>query len=147
MRFYILKPEVPGGIDEECRCDFSGVPPRIDELVISFDDWLGDDLLTTHPVFFVTEDLAAKLRGSNLDGYALAPMKVTRSELFEDIHEDDPLDLPEFLWLRVHGRAGFDDFGISDSMELVVSDRALSLLRSMRLVQCQATPLKESPTH
>lgn len=145
MRFYVLHPEVPGGIDEECKCDFSAVPPRVDELVVSFDDWLGDDLLTTHPVFFVTAQLAERLRGTGLGGYALAPMKVKRSELFDDIHEDDPLELPEFLWLRLHGRAGFDAFGFSDSMELVVSEQALSLLRSMRLAQCEVRPLKESP--
>lgn len=147
MRFFVLHPEVPGGFDEESECDFLVVPPKVDKLVVQFDDWLGDDLLTTHPVFFVTAALAEKLRSTDLSGYALAPMRVTRSELFGDIHEDDPLDLPEFLWLRLHGRAGFDDFGCSDTMELVVSERSLSLLKSMRLAQCEVMPLKEDLIH
>lgn len=140
MRYLALEPEVLGGIDADCDCDFSIQPPRIDNLVLSFDDWLGDDLLTTHPVFFVTQDMASKIGAAKLSGCAFAPMTVKRSELFDDLHEDDPLELPAFVWLKVHGQAGVDDFGLTSKAGLVVSDRALSVLKSGSLEHCDVAP-------
>lgn len=134
---------MPGGIDEECKGDFSVHPPRIDKLVMYFDDWLGDDLLTSHPVFLVTPDMASRIGAVDLSGYDFAPMKVKRSELFEDLHEDDQLKLPRFVWLKVHGEPGVDDFGLtSKGTNLVVSDRALSILKSGRLSHCDVAPFR-----
>jgi hypothetical protein len=140
MRYFVLHPEVPGGIDEDCQGDFAIQPPRIDELVIYFDDWLGDDLLTTFPVFYVTASMASQLKGSNLSGFSLASMRVKRSELFDDLHTDEPLELVEFAWLQVNGEPGIDDFGVTNKTELVVSERALSILFTGRLNQGRVSP-------
>jgi hypothetical protein len=144
MRYFTLEPEVPGGIDEECEGDFSARPPRIDKLVMYFDDWLGGDLLTSHPVFFVTQEMASRIGAAKLSGYESAPMNVKRSELFEDLHEDAPLTLPKFVWLKVSGAPGVDDFGVtSKGTTLVVSDQALSVLKRGSLNHCDVAPFRK----
>lgn len=142
MRYFSLEPEAPGGMDDECKGDFSARIPTIDELVMYFDDWLGDDLLTCHPAFFVTAQMASRLRASSMTGYTLAPMRVKRSELFEDLHENGSLELPEFVWLQVRGDPGVDDFGLTERTVLVVSDRALSILQKGRLNHCDIAPFE-----
>jgi hypothetical protein len=39
--------------------------------------------------------------------------------------------LPKFLWLTIHGVVKADDFGLSQQLELVISDRALALLQKL----------------
>lgn len=128
-------------MDDGFEGDFSVQPPRIDKLVMYFDDWLGDDLLTSHPAFFVTQKMASAITAANLSGYRFAPMKVNRSLLFEDLHEDDPLELPEFVWLQLHGKPGVDDFGVTaEGADLVVSDKALLVLTTGSLNHCDILP-------
>ena len=96
--------------------------------------WLGDDLLESFPCFIAAEGLRKRLAQSGLSGCRFDAVEVSKSDLFEEIHPDR--ELPEFAWLRVVGRPAIDDFGLSSDHRLVVSQRALDVLKSFRLDHC-----------
>jgi hypothetical protein len=43
------------------------------------------------------------------------------------------------MWLKVLGEAGKDDFGISRDNQLIVSERALEILKPFGLSHCDMT--------
>jgi hypothetical protein len=45
-------------------------------------------------------------------GVEFGPVEVTKSPAFDHLHPGRPI--PEFLWMKVHGRPGVDDFGMSN---------------------------------
>ena len=137
MKFYRLKPEVAGGFGEDIVIDHSVSPPRIDQLHYEFDGWFGDALLTSFPCFIVTERLANELKRSNASGAGFADVKITQSSEFDELFPD--VSLPKFLWLKIYGTPGKDDFGISKDNRLVVSEGVLRLLKSAGLSYCDIT--------
>ncbi len=65
-------------------------------------------------------------------------MEVTVDEQYTEIY--GTLELPEFKWFYVTGKAGQDDFGVTDKADLVVSQAALDVLRQGRLDECDVEP-------
>lgn len=133
--YILLKPEVPGGWGGGIVANTSTHPPRVSHLQIQFDGWLGDDLLTSFPSFFVTAGLAAALRESSFSGFTLAPMDVVASDLYDQLHPNQPL--PACHWLQISGAAGVDDFGVTAQADLVVSQHVLEFLRRFQLRNCE----------
>ena len=103
----------------------------MNRLHLEFIGWLGDSLLETFPVFVVTRALGDALTSSRLSGFTLTGSEVSFPDQFVDLYGDR--DLPEFFWLRVAGQAGVDDFGLSNDHRLVISLRALDLIKSHSL--------------
>jgi hypothetical protein len=135
VRYFVLRPEVPGGVGKKTMMDRSVHPPLVSRLHYELDDWLGDDLLAGFPCYIVTSRLANALRSSGLSGADLAEVTVTTSEEFRELNPDRPL--PTFAWLKVIGKAGQDDFGTEYRGRIVVSETALRLLRSFNLKHCE----------
>jgi hypothetical protein len=128
-KFYVLEPEVSGGWGEHTvSAREPGQHPRVHRLHYKFDGWLGDELLETTPCYIVTERLADDIRRAGLTGAAFDEVEVSTSEQFEDLHPDRKL--PAFVWLKVNGAPAADDFGVTPDLMLVVSERALKLLRN-----------------
>ena len=138
MLFFVLEPEIAGGWGERTVADTSSFPPTVTALHYRFDGWLGDELLESFPCYIVTDRLAVRLRRSGLTGFRLQPVAVSTSEQFDELYPDR--ELPAFKWLHPVGRAGMDDFGLSDAHQIVVSERALTILRKFRLQHCEITP-------
>jgi len=140
MPYFILRPEVPGGLGENCELMHRpGEQPVVTRLHFEFGaGTLGNDLITTHPVFMVTSRLADALRQTDLTGFALSTdMEVSVDENVQELEPDWPV--PVIEWLQVSGTAGSDDFGISDG-DLVVSDTALAELRRHKIDECEVFP-------
>jgi hypothetical protein len=136
--FYQVGPEVAGGWGEGTIADTTVHPPVVHRLHYRFDGWLGDELLESFPCYIVTRGLAERLAESDLNGFELRPVEVSRSPMFEEQHPGRPL--PPFKWLWVTGRAGAHDFGLAGGSRLVVSDRARDLLMGYELGQCAFEP-------
>jgi hypothetical protein len=136
MRFFVLQPEVAGGLGRNTVLSRSTHPPVVTHLHYEFEGWPNDDLLTTFPCFIVSERLAHFLQEKCLSGFELQEVEVSLSEQFEELYPERAV--PEFIWLNVNGEAGSDDFGVDVSGRLVVSETALGLLRSMNLQNCEA---------
>ncbi len=126
-QFYIVEPEVPGGLGERTVIDYSSRGTPIRSLHFVFEGWMGDELVTSTPCFLVTERLAAEIQRQGLSGVSFDSVEVTVSPEFEELQPD--CKLPVWLWLRVCGKPGEDDFALHDDIDLVVSDRALQLLK------------------
>src|SRR5512143_2828590 len=131
MQYLRLDPEVAGQIGESTVMDVSVHPPIVDSLHYDFEDWDGDVLVTSFPCYIVTEGAMRQIQSHGLTGVEFAPVTVTTTDTF---HELNPgLELPAFVWLKVHGAPGVDDFGLAPPAELIVSERALELLSGLGL--------------
>ncbi|MQM26554.1 hypothetical protein [Glycomyces albidus] len=140
MSYYLLEPEVAGELGEDTVMDTSVHPPAVTRLQYVIQDWLGDEILESTPCFVVTEHLAGLIEAAGLSGYRLADAEVVLGEDAEELAEG-PIDLPKWQWLQLTGTAGADDFGASANGSLVVSERALGVLRQGTLDNCDVEAL------
>ncbi len=125
--YYIVEPEVAGGLGDETELDSSVHPPRVYKLHYEFDGWLGDVLLETFPCFIMTDAAKQEIEANRLTGTRFDDVKVTTSEVFAELYPSRML--PKFVWLRIDGTKEKDDFGVMPDGRLVVSQRALDILR------------------
>lgn len=160
-QLFQLEPEVAGGWGpgthyanlDEIRAGRATVP-ELRNFEYLFDGWLGDELLTTHPCFIITEGLAASLQRADVSGVRLEPVKVSKSDDFFQLHPDD-LALPSFVRLVPEGKvvlAGLkvltwsgEDICLSQNAELVGTQRFLDVLRAHSVRNCEVIPLDVSP--
>lgn len=129
--YYYIEPEVSGGFGDNTQLDTSVHPPAVLKLHIVFDGWLGDDILETFPCFIVSQALKVSIESAGLTGYDFDSVEVSRSEEFKDLYSNK--NLPDFHWLRVHGKAGHDDFGICTDKRLVISGKVKGLLENHQI--------------
>ncbi|TIQ93817.1 hypothetical protein [Mesorhizobium sp.] len=129
MQYFKTRPHVAGGIGKGTVLDSSVHPPMVTKLHYKVEAWFGDVIVATFPCFLVTEETQRALQKMGFSGATFADAEVTTSEEFQ---EDQPgLELPHFVWLKVNGKAGQDDFGIAVPFRLVISERVLDLLESL----------------
>jgi hypothetical protein len=139
--YYVLRPEVPGGMgDGTVLHQRPGTYPLVERIEF---EWgygsLGDELITTHPVYLVTKPLAETLRSAGLSGFTLS--SDVAMSVDDNVRELEPDWRPPTLeWLHVAGSAGVDDFGLTDDASLVVSDKALAVLRTHQIDNCDVEP-------
>jgi len=134
MNYYLLEPEVAGGLGQNSQIDRSAGKVDVMKLHYEFEGWLGDDLLESCPCFIGTVRLVELLNANMLSGYTIDNLEVSMS--YEFRHAYPHRKLPEFLWIKVHGDPGIDDFGLSSNGSLVVSSKALSVLNQCNLNHC-----------
>jgi len=130
--------EVAGGLGPGTQYDPSLPQPLVGTLRYEFQGWLGDELVTTSGYWIVTEELASSLAASDLTGYELADVIVTKDEQYDlmpHAHE-----LPTWRRLIPTGTPDVDDFGLEGRTGLIVSDAALDLLRTHRLDHAELSP-------
>jgi hypothetical protein len=65
-------------------------------------------------------------------------METSRSITFETLNPGR--QLPEFVWLKIDGKPGRGDFGIAGDGKLIVSAKALAVLRAFNLNHCDVAP-------
>jgi hypothetical protein len=138
MSFYRLEPEVAGGWGTNTVFTrIPGKPVVVHKLHYHFDGWLGDELLASSLCYIVTQRLADEIQDAQLTGVGVADVEVTTSEQFRELYPER--ELPRFLWLKVVGKVGKDDFGLDEQHRLVVSERALQVLKGTSLDNCDVS--------
>lgn len=138
-KFFELDPEVAGGFGHHTEFeDRTARPPKIRSLHYEFQGWLGDSLLETVGCFIATDDLCKALDAASLTGFVPADVRVSTTAQFRGLI-DQPL--PRFRWLKVSGTPVVDDFGIR-AARLIVSEKALAVLRSFMLQHCDIAEVK-----
>lgn len=137
--FFYLEPEVAGGIGphSELHCEDGRLVVK--RLNYQFDGWLGDALLETTPCFIVTDAARQQIDEALLSGARFTDVEVTRSDLFTDLCDEKAL--PRFWWMVVAGKPEVDDFGMAGDLRLVVSGRALALLRTVGIAHAEVQPV------
>ncbi|MBZ9854321.1 hypothetical protein LB566_10940 [Mesorhizobium sp. CA13] len=138
MRYYEVKPLVAGELGDDTVEDASVHPPIVSKLHYHFAGWVGDALVTSFPCFLVTEEAKRGLLAIGISGATFADAQVTVSEDFHLVQPD--VVLPPFVWLKVDGKAGLDDFGINQKLYLVMSERALDVLDELGLPSASIEP-------
>ena len=126
--YHVVEPEVAGGWGKNTV--FTRTPGKatvVHKLHYQFDGWLGDELLESTPCYIVTERLAHEIERAQLTGVRFDDVEVTTSGQFKELYPNR--QLPKFVWLKVEGKPGQDDFGIAPGLQFVVSERALELLK------------------
>ncbi len=140
MKYYRVEPEVAGGFGERTIIDRSSGKMVVRKLHYEFDGWLGDVLLESCPCFIVTETAKKTLQSAGLTGVRFDKVEVTASELFEQLYPNRRL--PKFVWLQIIGKPGQDDFGMAKGLMLVVSERALEVLKGLGISNALVTPFE-----
>ena len=132
---------VEGNLGPGVDYDVTREPTLRGELAYEFDDWRGDDLVTTAEFWLCTERLADALRASDLTGWTLDSVRVSTSDVFDDLHPGG-LELP--TWYRlIPGADG--DIQVRERVFLCVSDSALALLRRFDISHAEIRPLSAIP--
>jgi hypothetical protein len=140
----IVEPEVAGGWGPNTVCRREpGKPVEVLKLHYRFDGWLGDELLESTPCFIVTEQLTQEIRKARLTGVRFDIVEVSTSEQFRDLYPDR--QLPKFVWLRVDGHPGLEDFGVAPGMTLVVSVPALETLQRRGIAHATVRTYEAGP--
>jgi hypothetical protein len=117
----------------------------------TFDTWLGDDLVSAHPMLLVTTRLKEALGElSQPTGFSFARVRATRSSFFE--RHNPGRALPTFWSVQVNGRPGVDDLGLGRDGSVVSSARVVEAmgrftLRHATLSQYSATAGEGSGKH
>ena len=137
MTYFILEPEVAGGLGPATTGNLKVRPPQLEKFNYEFDVWPGDPLVEAVRNFIVTDGLKDALIEAHASGVAFGDVEVTKSGIFLDMNGDRPL--PAFSWLQITGRAGKDDFGRSSSRRLIVSERMMNLLNAFGLKHCEVS--------
>jgi hypothetical protein len=146
MKYYRVEPEVAGGWGKHTIHDESELrrPPFVLKLHYVFDGWLGDELLESSGCYIITERLAQEINREHLTGARFDDVEISTSGEYDDLQELHPdRQLPKFLWLRPIGELKQDDFAI-DGLRLIVSERALELLKRVGLSHAASITLFES---
>ena len=140
LGYYVVEPEVAGGWGEGTEFTrIIGQPVIVHKLHYQFDGWLGDALLESTPCYIVTMRLADKIKQARLSGVGFEKVEISKSEQFNDLHPNH--DLPEFTWLQIWGEPGVDDFGVTSDFQLVVSEKALGVLKDIGISHALVEPL------
>lgn len=141
MKYYLLNPEVAGELGENSEIIYeNGKIKEVVHLEYNFIGWLGDELLSTHPCHIVTKKLQNDIVKSGLTGVKFKEMEVSFSEEFYDICEY--ADIPEFIQMvcNVTYEDNVDDlredFYCNKYRELIVSERALEVLKIHNIKYC-----------
>jgi hypothetical protein len=137
MTYFVLEPEVAGDFGPATTEDLRARPPQLENFNYEFDTWPCDPLLEALSNFIVADHLKERLIEAHASGVAFGDVEITRSGLFLDLYGDRPL--PAFSWLQITGRAGKDDFGLSSSRRLVVSERIMNFLKEFELKYCDVS--------
>lgn len=92
-------------------------------------------------MYLVTKVLADALRGSHLPGFSLSrEVDISADQQVHNLAPDWHAPVVERLQLT--GDAGSDDFGLTETVDLVVSAAALSLLKTHNIAHCDVSPLR-----
>lgn len=141
MGYFYLRPDVAGGIGPGTVMDTTVHPPVVSKLVYLMEGWYGDVIVTTFPCFLVVDEVRRGLLNIGFSGASFAHVDVIKSENFLQLQPH--VELPNFVWLKVSGKAGQDDFGIAQNLRLVVSERVLNLLEDFGIPSAIVEPYED----
>lgn len=144
MKYYYLDPEVDCEEGERTVMDPSFHPAIVSRLHVEFNIWPEDVLVACYTCLLCTVSAMGEIRAAGLTGVTFGEVETDKSEQFEELTPG--WTLPPFVWMKVHGTQGKDDFGVGQSYKitgykkhdyheftLVVSQTALNLLQRLGL--------------
>lgn len=150
MKFFQISPYTIGSLGDDTEHEgWTDRPLKISKLQIELDLWPVDDLVEASIDGYAgTYRLAEAIKNNGLTGVEYDHVDVQEGDQFWIYKNDHPGEaVPELLWFKFTGKAAVDDFGLLQgpgSFPLVVSERALVLLKSFSLTKCRVKELNDS---
>ena len=150
----LLNPEVPGGLGPNTELilpnpDHKLTYPLIKNLEYVFEGWMGDELVTSHPVFLVPDVLGEALLKSGLSGFRLDGLIYRKSEQFEDMRPETVI--PNFVRLVPSGSVltnkgcchywSGEDVCLTQIGDLVISLEAYKVIKNYKINYCDVEEL------
>ena len=135
-----IEPEVAGELGNETILDNTTHPPLVKKLHFLFQGWLGDDFIECFPIYIVTERLFNEIETSKLTGVIFDEVKVTTSDEFKSMYPH--VQLPTFIWMKVIGETNNADFSIATDLRLLISEKALDVLRKFKIADAIISDFK-----
>lgn len=141
MNYYLLNPEIAGELGDGCELVYEG--GKIKEVIFleyNFMGWQGDELLSTHPCFIVTESLQNDIISNGLTGVKFRDIAMTFSDEFYDICGN--IKVPRFVQIICNdlyensAENLHNDFYVNKYKEIIVSEKALSVLKQHKINMC-----------
>lgn len=130
MKYFYVNPPAAGDPDGDNTVgNFAVRPPVITKLNFILLYWPGDVLIVGYTCYLTTVSAMEHVKAEKLTGASFDQVEITTSEDIEDLCPD--VKLPELVWMKIGGKPGRDDFGISKNMTLVMSERALKLFQRL----------------
>ena len=129
MTLFQIEPDVVGEWGDQMDYDARRVPQLVGPFHYVIDSWAGEDLVTTHPYFFVTRKLADAIAAAGLTGVDFAPARVSVSEQGSLSPEWGEPDLLQLVFV---GDANSDIY-LHDRVDLRVQGRAMDVLNRFNL--------------
>ncbi len=127
MKFFNVEAEVAGGFGPRSVTQEAPGELIVQKLHYVFEGWCGDEIVESTPCYVVTEDLANDIIAYGFTGISFDQVEIERSAVFKELHPDKTL--PPFVWMKVCGMKMKDDFFLAGHGRLVVSERALAVIR------------------
>lgn len=146
MQFYALEPEVAGGLGDMCEILYKdGMIDEVTFLDYEFFGWLGDELLTTNRCFIVSDSLMNDIISSGLEGVEFRNIKMSFSMEYFGVFEKETV--PRFVEIKC--KFAYEeninnlscDFYLSKYGKMIVSEKALLVLKQHQLDICKIKPI------
>lgn len=138
---YVLYPQCSGTFGK--RTLYGGEllvsRPDIYRLHYEFTTFPEDELQVVSCQYIATTELVEALRQLQPPVNGVQIDNVTATASVEMRRSNPGKELPPFQWLKVSGKPGQDDFGMSSDHQLVVSERVL-LLMEAKIPNCRTSP-------
>ena len=137
--FFKLKPDSPGTFGRKTLYggELTDTPPQIYRMHYEFDRWSPDELLEVNSVFVGTvafEELVKSI-APRPTGITFDEMTTTTTLAFRQANPGK--ELPPYRWVKIIGKGGVDDFGLSSDHRLVVYARIFGYIKQ-KVENCKA---------
>jgi hypothetical protein len=126
VKYFNIEAEVAGGLGPHSIAREVPGQLLVEKLHYVFEGWQGDELLESAPCYIVTQQLADRLRAGGMRGVSFDQVEISRSEIFDELHPNETL--PPFVWMKITGTKGKDDFFFAAYARLVVSQRVWQII-------------------
>lgn len=135
-----IEPGVVGEWGDQMDYDAHRTPQLVGPFHYVIDSWAGEDLVTTHPYFFVTSRMADAITAAGLSGIEFAPARVTISDQGSLSPE---WGKPELLQLVFVGDID-SDIHLHDRVDLRASARAMEVFNRFNLGDADVNVVDEA---
>ncbi|MCL9861777.1 hypothetical protein MX031_23950, partial [Ralstonia solanacearum] len=99
---------------------------------------VGQFYIGANTCVIATQATSDALKQSDVTGVQFVEVEISASDEFRELYPNR--ELPSFLWLKISGEPGKDDFGTASDLRLVVSEKVLDILRSFGLEHALTEP-------
>lgn len=125
--YHKISPIVPGDMAADADVDTASIPPVIRKASVVFKTIVLCDLMEIYPFYIVSDQLRDLISSHDLSGISWTNLTIKRAGKV----------VMGYSNMIILGKYNGDDFALGSNNLLIVSDRALSVIRELDLGDCE----------